>query len=93
MLDALALGREQLDQLGAAVGLVGAEDLTEVGAEVPGVAVPRMCLAHLHSFVSSAPRGLRCRLWELTARAVTPQDRRGGGAAVLTATRPCRPSL
>src|SRR6185312_3466749 len=33
MLDALALGRQQLDELGAAVLMRGSEDLREIGAE------------------------------------------------------------
>ena len=33
MLDALALGRQQLDELGAAVLLAGSEDLCQIGAE------------------------------------------------------------
>ncbi|GAA1113200.1 hypothetical protein GCM10009668_38870 [Nocardioides dubius] len=34
MLDPLTFGREQLDQLGATIGLGGSEDLHEVGPEV-----------------------------------------------------------
>ena len=33
MLDALALGRQQLDELGAAIVLAGSEDLRQIGAE------------------------------------------------------------
>ena len=60
VLDALALGGEQLDELGAAVLLGGSEDLDQVGAE--------SCVGHLlHSFVSPTPRGLRLPRWK-TAR-------------------------
>jgi hypothetical protein len=48
MLDALAFGRQQLHELRATVGVRGAEDLTEVGAEV-GCAV-----VHVHSSTWSA---------------------------------------
>ena len=36
VLDALTFGGEQLDQLGAAVSLGGAEDLDQIGSEVRG---------------------------------------------------------
>ena len=49
MLDALALGGEQLDELGAAVLLGGSEDLREVGAELG-------LMRHLHSFTSPGLR-------------------------------------
>ena len=39
MLDALALGRQQLDELGAAVLLAGSEDLCQIGAETCPVSV------------------------------------------------------
>ena len=49
VVDALALGRQQLDQLGAAVGLRGAEDLDEVRTEIGHSTLP----------VSGRLRGLR----------------------------------
>ena len=44
VLDPLALGRQQLDQVGAAVGRVGPEDLAEVGTEVGLVLAQRALL-------------------------------------------------
>ena len=52
MLDALALGGQELDQLGAAVCWEGPKTSTRSG--------PNPDVGHvLHSFVSPAPRGLR----------------------------------
>ena len=72
MVDALPLGRQQLHQVGATVGLVGTEYLAEVRSEVGSV------LAHLHSFVSSASGVSGRRCWELTTGA---RATRGGGAS------------
>src|SRR6478736_2090649 len=47
VLDALALGGEQLDELGATVGLGGSEDLCQVGAEAGTSGL----LGHVHSLV------------------------------------------
>ncbi len=78
MLDALPLGGQQLDQLGAAVGLAGPEDLAESGAEVPGV----MPLED----VDGSPALLRvvgargvsaAGFWELTARDRAPRTAAG----------------
>ena len=77
VLDPLALGGQQLDQLGATVGLVRSEDLAQVGAEATRS-------SHVHSFVSSALRGLRLPALELTAAAPTGRGvgRRGRPAVV-----------
>ena len=55
VLHALALGSQELHQIGAAVRLVGPEDLADVRTENAGVR-SSLCwvLAHLHSFVSTA---------------------------------------
>ena len=60
VVDALALGGEQLDQLGAAVLLGGSEDLDEVGAESAAV-------RHLHSFTSPGLRGHLARVGNVPA--------------------------
>ena len=56
MLDALALGGEELDELGAAVLLGGSEDLDEVGAEA--------CVGHVRTPSCHRRRGVSaCREW------------------------------
>ena len=65
MLDPLALGRQQLDQVGAAVGGVGTEDLGEVGSEVG------LVLAHLVTPCSSSTHGVSAAGWEPTTRRAT----------------------
>ncbi len=66
MMDALALGAEQLDELAAAVLVRGAEDLRQIGAEA--------CLGHGCSSGSGA-RGVSA--WPAARNGV----RRGDGAA------------
>ena len=65
VLDPLALGGQQLDQLGAAVGCVGPEDLTEVGSEVG------LVLAHKHTPSCRRRPGSSAAGWELTTRCAT----------------------
>ncbi|GAA4373780.1 hypothetical protein GCM10023146_25690 [Nocardioides caricicola] len=48
MVDALTLGRQELDELGAAVLLRRAEDLHQIGAEAG--CLTRLLLGHVHSF-------------------------------------------
>ena len=50
VVDALALGRQQLDELGAPVLLGRPEDLHQVGTE--------SCVGHLHSFSGIRRRGV-----------------------------------
>ena len=76
VLDPLALGRQELDELGAAVELGGSEDLHQIGAEPPvlALAVGAGVLGHARSFEvigrAGSPRAEGCR----------PGRGRGGGA-------------
>ena len=72
MVDPLALGRQELDELGAAVLLGGPEHLDEVGAEAGCIA--RGLLGHVHSFEVAGVRGLR------VPSSVSSGRGRGGGA-------------
>ena len=53
----LALGRQQLDQVGSAVSLGRAEDLGQVGAEASDVGRRCLCSLTSRSFALASPTG------------------------------------